>query len=155
MWPAEPNLLPTPRLEDIKNQKIQSGQVLRLFSRGGKKFSRGVGARTYFLPEKQKRCYFSPKKSKNILFWPARGRHNPPFAPPARRPCNLLPILQSKFKLLILLFGLKFNQIFKRNFRLDVQFYREKGTFRHHLEIETKASACECVCQCVCVCVHV
>jgi hypothetical protein len=46
--------------------------VRRLLSRGGQKFSRKGGARTYFLPKKQqKRYYFSQESLKIYYFWPA------------------------------------------------------------------------------------
>ncbi len=66
--------------------------VRRLFSRGGQKFS--GGARTYFLPKKQrKRYYFFPKKVlEHTIFgqpWPAlagQGGGKGPPCPPLRTP---------------------------------------------------------------------
>ncbi len=65
--------------------------VRRLFSRGGQKFSRG--ARTYFLPKKQRKRYYFPKKSRNRLFLAGLGRpgggQEPPLALPSGRPWPL------------------------------------------------------------------
>jgi hypothetical protein len=68
----------------MRPQSLPHMGVRRLFSRGG-------GARTYFLPEKQqKRYHFSQKKvEKHTIFgrpWPARGARAP-LALPCGRPC--------------------------------------------------------------------
>jgi len=58
--------------------------VRRLFSRGGSraKFSRGEGAKTFYLPKKcLKTYYFHSKKSKNILFWLAKWGKCPSCPP--------------------------------------------------------------------------
>jgi hypothetical protein len=72
--------------------------VRRLFSRGGQKFSRGGGARTYFLPKKvTKNILFFPKKAKNILFFADLGRKEgarAPLPPPCGRPCLSLKSLR-------------------------------------------------------------
>jgi len=58
------------------------------FFQGRAKFSRGGGAKTYYLPKKRLRTYyFHSKKLKNTLFWPAKGRGaSAPSCPPLQTP---------------------------------------------------------------------
>jgi hypothetical protein len=76
-------LLPQIREIYLKNDNLSSSYTWAsadFFPREGKNFP---GARTYFLPKKQrKRYYFSQKKSKNILFLAGLG-------PPLRTPMLL------------------------------------------------------------------
>jgi hypothetical protein len=68
----------------------QSWASADFFPGEGKNFP--GGARTYFLPKKQrKRYYFSQKSLKTYYFWPAlagQGGQEPPLALPCGRPCN-------------------------------------------------------------------
>jgi len=62
------------------------GRPQTLFQ-GRAKFSRGRGAKTYYLPKKCPKTYnFLSKKSYNILFWAGQGGARDPSCPPLRAP---------------------------------------------------------------------